>query len=372
MNASRPKTVDRYTFESHEKPLFFVCLTFDKSSVCCNFMRIDFTCFCASVLAGQKQRALTLNAPSSGRFRSRLRHLIPAVLSAHSASLSDLDFNSTPGRKIQRVVTDRRTFPLVLGGTMPAAPVGDSVPVTELSKAPPDSVQEEKTPHIEDVAASSPRSTDGQPEDEADAASGESCEIPGLPIEDDEPVSSASALGISPPLLAPSEKAVSTTCVLEDGSRLQHQEPTIHEQPHELEQQQQQQQQQLQQQTQPQPYRPPPPSSPLPQEQQPQQPQGPITVGEDDSRSQRGSTGGSDNDGAGGYGAAQARMPRNFRIALDGYTLQRDEDGIFAAYRINVTAGLHQWHVLRRLGLQCTLSAGTHPVRYCVRVVDMS
>lgn len=44
----------------------------------------------------------------------------------------------------------------------------------------------------------------------------------------------------------------------------------------------------------------------------------------------------------------QAGMPRNFRISVDGYTLLHDEDGTFAAYRINVTAGLHQWQVLRR------------------------
>lgn len=59
--------------------------------------------------------------------------------------------------------------------------------------------------------------------------------------------------------------------------------------------------------------------------------------------------------GAGGYYAGgatgearHAGMPRNFRIAVDGYSLQRDDDGTFAAYRINVTAGLYQWQVLRR------------------------
>lgn len=72
------------------------------------------------------------------------------------------------------------------------------------------------------------------------------------------------------------------------------------------------------------------------------------TLPEDDTRSQRGSTGGSEaNDGA-GYYTAQEGMPRNFRISVDGYTLLHDEDGTFAAYRINVTAGLHQWQVLRR------------------------
>lgn len=76
---------------------------------------------------------------------------------------------------------------------------------------------------------------------------------------------------------------------------------------------------------------------------------------EKDIRSQRGSTGdqGSEGGGAGGsyYGTGargQAGMPRNFRISVDGYTLLRDDDGTFAAYRINVTAGLHQWQVLRR------------------------
>lgn len=68
---------------------------------------------------------------------------------------------------------------------------------------------------------------------------------------------------------------------------------------------------------------------------------------DEEGRSQRGSTGGSENDGE-GYGTAQASMPRNFRISLEGYSLQKDDDGTFAAYRINVTAGLHTWHVLRR------------------------
>ena len=69
----------------------------------------------------------------------------------------------------------------------------------------------------------------------------------------------------------------------------------------------------------------------------------------EEGRSQRGSTGGSENDGE-GYGTAQASMPRNFRISLEGYSLQKDDDGTFAAYRINVTAGLHTWHVMRRWG----------------------
>eukprot|EP00904_Undaria_pinnatifida_P008524 jgi/Undpi1/4801/HiC_scaffold_19.g08154.m1 len=69
---------------------------------------------------------------------------------------------------------------------------------------------------------------------------------------------------------------------------------------------------------------------------------------DEEGRSQRGSTGGSENDGEAGYGTAQASMPRNFRISLEGYSLQKDDDGTFAAYRINVTAGLHTWHVLRR------------------------
>lgn len=49
-----------------------------------------------------------------------------------------------------------------------------------------------------------------------------------------------------------------------------------------------------------------------------------------------------------GYGKARASMPRNFQISLDGYTLEHDAVGTYCAYRINVTAGLHQWRVLRR------------------------
>lgn len=76
----------------------------------------------------------------------------------------------------------------------------------------------------------------------------------------------------------------------------------------------------------------------------------PAALMEEDGRSQRGSTaGGSDNnDSTAYYTAHGAGMPRNFRISFDGYTLLRDEDGTFAAYRITVTAGLHQWQVLRR------------------------
>lgn len=48
------------------------------------------------------------------------------------------------------------------------------------------------------------------------------------------------------------------------------------------------------------------------------------------------------------YGQAQSSMPRNFRLSLDGYVLQSDKDGKYAAYRISVTAGLHTWVVLRR------------------------
>lgn len=86
------------------------------------------------------------------------------------------------------------------------------------------------------------------------------------------------------------------------------------------------------------------PSTPIAQDAEREQQERGV---EEDGRSQRGSTGGSENEGA-GYGTAQASMPRNFRISLDGYSLQRDDDGTFAAYRINVTAGLHTWHVLRR------------------------
>lgn len=67
-------------------------------------------------------------------------------------------------------------------------------------------------------------------------------------------------------------------------------------------------------------------------------------------RSQRDSS--SDSGGTGPaaakYGAAQASMPRNFRLSLDGYELQSDGDGKYAAYRISVTAGLHTWQILRR------------------------
>lgn len=75
---------------------------------------------------------------------------------------------------------------------------------------------------------------------------------------------------------------------------------------------------------------------------------------DEEGRSQRGSTGGSEND-AEGYGAAQASMPRNFQISLEGYSLQKDDDGTYAAYRINVTAGLHTWHVLRRCVRVCVM-----------------
>lgn len=69
-------------------------------------------------------------------------------------------------------------------------------------------------------------------------------------------------------------------------------------------------------------------------------------------RSQRDSSSGTADSGnapaAAKYGAAQSSMPRNFRLSLDGYVLQNDKDGKYAAYRISVTAGLHTWLVLRR------------------------
>lgn len=69
---------------------------------------------------------------------------------------------------------------------------------------------------------------------------------------------------------------------------------------------------------------------------------------EDDSRSLRGSIVESEATEGAAYNMAQSGMPRNFRVAVEGYILLQDQDGTYAAYRINVTAGLHQWHVLRR------------------------
>jgi len=57
---------------------------------------------------------------------------------------------------------------------------------------------------------------------------------------------------------------------------------------------------------------------------------------------------GSNGSAAAKYGAAQSSMPRNFRLSLDGYQLQSDGDGKYAAYKISVTAGLHTWQILRR------------------------
>lgn len=73
----------------------------------------------------------------------------------------------------------------------------------------------------------------------------------------------------------------------------------------------------------------------------------------DPARSQRDSSSGTADSGRAStttakYGAAQSSMPRNFRLSLDGYVLQNDQDGKYAAYRISVTAGLHTWLVLRR------------------------
>ncbi|CAM9652252.1 unnamed protein product [Choristocarpus tenellus] len=53
-------------------------------------------------------------------------------------------------------------------------------------------------------------------------------------------------------------------------------------------------------------------------------------------------------------------MPRNFRLSIEGYCILTDAEGTYAAYNINVTAGLHQWRVLRRyrqfLSLQQVIS----------------
>jgi len=68
---------------------------------------------------------------------------------------------------------------------------------------------------------------------------------------------------------------------------------------------------------------------------------------EEERQSPQGSTEASETDCC-GYGTARASRPRNFQISLDGYTLEHDAVGAYCAYRINVTAGLHQWSVLRR------------------------
>lgn len=64
-------------------------------------------------------------------------------------------------------------------------------------------------------------------------------------------------------------------------------------------------------------------------------------------------SGGGGGDPGGGGAAASSCMPRNFRLSLDGYTLQTDQDGTYAAYNISVTAGLHTWLVLRRYVWVC-------------------
>lgn len=69
---------------------------------------------------------------------------------------------------------------------------------------------------------------------------------------------------------------------------------------------------------------------------------------EKERQSPQGSTEASETDYCGGYRTARASIPRNFQISLDGYTLEHDAVGAYCAYRINVTAGLHQWSVLRR------------------------
>ena len=68
------------------------------------------------------------------------------------------------------------------------------------------------------------------------------------------------------------------------------------------------------------------------------------------------------------YGAAQSSMPRNFRLSLDGYVLQNDKDGKYAAYRISVTAGLHTWLVLRRCVFSCPLPCVVGPPAVCAGV----
>ncbi|CAM9644124.1 unnamed protein product, partial [Discosporangium mesarthrocarpum] len=60
-------------------------------------------------------------------------------------------------------------------------------------------------------------------------------------------------------------------------------------------------------------------------------------------------------------------MPRNFRLSIEGYDVLTDADGKYAAYSINVTAGLHQWRVLRRyrqfLSLHQVMSQHISPSR---------